>query len=135
MKNLIILVVFIMTALFSFAQSPQNINYQAVVRNNAGDVIKNQSVRFKLSVTEGANGVTTYSETHQATTNSFGLVNLSIGTGTLLSGTFSSINWASGAKFLKVEVDATGGTNYALMGSQQLVLYLMLCTQIQLIAS
>ena len=121
MKNLITLVVLLMTTLSSFAQSPQNINYQAVVRNNAGDVIKNQSVRFRLSVTEGANGISTYSETHQTTTNALGLVNLSIGTGTVVSGTFVSINWANGGKFLKVEVDAAGGTNYTLMGSQQLV--------------
>jgi hypothetical protein len=121
MKNIIMLVVSILTTLSAFAQSPQNINYQAVVRNNAGDVIKNQSVRFRLSVTEGANGTTTYSESHQITTNSFGLVNLSIGTGTVLSGTFAAINWATNAKFLKVEVDASGGTNYTLMGSQQLV--------------
>ncbi len=108
-----------MTTLSSFAQSPQNINYQAVVRNNAGDVIKNQSVRFRLSVTEGANGVTTYSETHSPTTNNLGLVNLTIGTGTVATGTFAAINWATGAKFLKVEVDAAGGTNYTLTGTQQ----------------
>jgi hypothetical protein len=119
MKNLFVLVILIMTTLSTFAQSPQNINYQAVVRNNAGDVIKNQSVRFKLSVTEGVNGVTTYSETHSATTNSLGLVNLTIGTGTVVTGTFAAINWANGVKFLKVEVDAAGGTNYTLMGSQQ----------------
>jgi hypothetical protein len=121
MKNLYLSVVLLLTTILAFAQSPQNINYQAVVRNNVGEVIKNQSVRFKLSVTEGANGTSTYSETHSATTNSLGLVNLTIGAGTVATGTFAAINWANGGKFLKVEVDATGGTNYTLMGTQQLV--------------
>ena len=110
-----------MTTSSVFAQTPQNINYQAVVRNNTGDVIKNQSVSFRLSITEGLNGVTTYSETHPATTNSLGLVNLTIGTGTATTGTFVAINWALGQKFLKIEVDAMGGTNYTLMGTQQFV--------------
>lgn len=103
------------------AQSPQSINYQAVVRNTSGDVIKNQNVRFRLSITEGTNGFTVYTETHQATTNLLGLVNLSIGGGTPVVGSFSNINWANNTKSLKVEVDITGGTNYVLMGSQQLV--------------
>jgi hypothetical protein len=99
MKNLFVLVVFILATVSAIAQSPQNINYQAVVRNNAGDVIKNQSVRFKLSVTEGVNGISTYSETHLATTNSLGLVNLTIGAGTVLTGTFPAINWSQGQSF------------------------------------
>lgn len=121
MKAFSLLVAFVCASFFSLAQVPQAINYQAVVRNNSGDVIKNQSVHFRLSITEGASGSTTYSETHQATTNTLGLVNLTIGSGTVASGTFAGINWASGQKFLKIEVDATGGTNYILMGSQQFV--------------
>jgi hypothetical protein len=121
MKNLLIIAALMLSALTMLAQAPQGVNYQAVVRNNAGDVIKNQSVRFRLSITEGAAGSTTYSETQQVTTNSLGLVNLTIGNGTVVSGTFASVNWASGQKFLKIEVDATGGTNYVLMGSQQFV--------------
>jgi hypothetical protein len=121
MKNLYLVLAFLCTTFFAVAQAPQAINYQAVVRNNNGDVTKNQSVRFRLSITEGPNGVTSYSETHQATTNALGLVNLSIGSGTVVTGTFASVNWSAAAKFLKIEVDATGGTNYTLMGSQQFV--------------
>jgi hypothetical protein len=121
MKNLYLVVALLCSSFFAFAQAPQAINYQAVVRNNNGDVIKNQSVRFRLSITEGSAGITSYSETHQATTNALGLVNLTIGSGTVATGTFAGVNWATGQKFLKVEVDAAGGTNYTVMGSQQLV--------------
>ena len=121
MKNFLLTVAMILSTISIFAQVPQAINYQAVVRNTAGDVIKNQNVRFKLSITEGVTGTTTYAETHQATTTNLGLVNLTIGSGTVATGTFSAVNWASGNKFLKIEIDATGGTTYALMGTQQLV--------------
>jgi hypothetical protein len=121
MKNLYLVVAFLCTTFYAIAQAPQAINYQAVVRNNNSDVLKNQSVRFRLSITEGAAGITTYSETHLATTNALGLVNLTIGSGTVVTGTFSSISWASGQKFLKIEIDAAGGTNYTLMGTQQFV--------------
>lgn len=103
------------------AQTPQFINYQSVVRNITGEVVKNQSVRFRLSITDGVNGSTIYSETHQATTNLLGLVNLNIGSGTPVSNVFSNVNWGSGVKFLKVEIDIKGGTNYTLLGSQQFV--------------
>jgi hypothetical protein len=121
MKNLYLILAFLSTTFFAIAQAPQAINYQAVVRNNSGDVIKNQSVRFRLSITEGSAGTTSYSETHQTTTNVLGLVNLTIGSGTVATGTFASVNWGTGQKFLKIEVDAAGGTNYTLMGTQQLV--------------
>ena len=121
MKNLLLTVATILSTISVFAQAPQAINYQAVVRNTTGDVIKNQNVRFKLSITEGVAGTTTYAETQQATTSNLGLVNLTIGSGTVATGTFSAVNWATGNKFLKIEIDATGGTTYALMGTQQLV--------------
>ncbi len=123
-KIIFSLIVCFLATISLHAQTPQVINYQAVVRNNAGDVIKNQNVRFRLSITEGANGAAVYTETHQATTSVLGLVNLSIGAGTVGQGSLSNltlINWASGQKFLKIEVDVTGGSNYVVMGSQQFV--------------
>jgi hypothetical protein len=111
----------LMVSLSVQAQVPQSINFQSVIRNNAGDVIKNQSVRFRLSITEGLNGAVVFSETHQATTNALGLVNISIGTGSVISGIMASLNWSGVQKYLKIEVDVTGGTNFTLMGTQQLV--------------
>lgn len=103
-------------------QTPQAFQYQAVARNAAGQISANQLVGFRMSILQGTTtGTTVYSETHAATTNAFGLVNLEIGNGTPGSGTFSDINWGSGVYFVQIELDATGGTNYQLMGTSQLL--------------
>jgi len=105
-----------------FAQVPQGINYQTVVRNNAGAVINNQNVHFKLSIISGSpTGSIIYSETHNTTTNSLGLVNLIIGQGTPINGTFSTINWGSASHYLSVELDPSGGTAFQAMGISQLM--------------
>jgi len=105
-----------------FAQSPQAFNYQAVVRNNAGELTANQPVSLRISIRSGtAGGTILYQESHQVTTNVAGLINLLIGSGTPTSGSFTSIAWASGTMFLQVEIDATGGNNYVNMGTTQIV--------------
>jgi len=63
-----------------------------------------------------ATGSAVYVETHRKTTNANGLVSLEIGTGTVLSGSFASINWANGPYLIKTETDPTGGTNYGIPG-------------------
>lgn len=103
-------------------QAPQAFNYQAVARQASGSPIVNGSIGVKLSVLDGsATGAVEYSETQTATTNNMGLFNLAIGQGTALVGTFANINWGSSAKYLKVEMDPTGGTNYTLTGTSPLL--------------
>ena len=58
-------------------------------------------------------------KTHTPTTNAQGLFNLNIGEGSPTLGVFSGIDWASGSKFVKVEVDPNGGTNYTSTGVNQ----------------
>lgn len=121
MKNLLIT---LLTALSisGFAQVPNAFNYQAVVRDNTGTVIPNQNVSFRISLLKGSvSGTTVYSEIHSSTTNDFGLSNLQIGNGTVASGDFSAINWAEDSYFVKIELDAAGGSNYQLMGTSQLM--------------
>ena len=104
------------------AQAPERFNYQAVVRDNGGNQVQNQNVSFKVSVLEnGASGNVAYAETHSVSTNQFGLVTLPIGGGTLFSGNFSNIDWGANTHFLQVEIDVTGGSNYAMMGTTQLL--------------
>ena len=55
------------------------------------------------------------------TTNNFGLANLNIGEGSTVSGDFSTIDWSTDKYYIKVEMDATGGTSYQLMGTSQLL--------------
>ena len=105
-----------------FAQTPEAFNYQAVVRNNTGQIIANQSVSFRIGILETtATGTLVYQETHTVTTNDYGLANFAIGTGTVISGTFATIDWGGDAHFVEIELDPAGGSSYSSLGTQQLV--------------
>jgi hypothetical protein len=120
MKNILPLIAFMLVAAATIAQVPQGINYQAVVRDASGNQLSGQAVSLRITILEN-NTATVYQETHSATTNGFGLVNLVIGEGTASQGAFNSIDWVTGNYFTQTEVDVTGGTNYVVMGSQQLM--------------
>lgn len=105
-----------------FAQTPQAFKYQAVARDNNGSVIANQSVGFRISILQNSpSGTAVYSETHTIASNDFGLVNMDIGTGTVVSGIFANIDWGAASHFVKIEMDITGGSSYLLMGTSQLL--------------
>ena len=113
---------FALVALTSIAQAPQGISYQAVAFNSGGNPVVNGPVGVKISILDNSiSGAVVYSETHTKTTNAQGLFNLNIGQGTPSSGSFSSINWGTNSKFLKVEVDPNGGTSYTILGTNQLM--------------
>ena len=103
------------------AQSPEMFNYQGVARDNGGNVLTNQNVGLKFSILDSDGSTVLYSEDQVATTNDFGLFNVQIGNGTVLSGTFAGIGWDSGARFVKVEMDPAGGTAYQNLGTSQLM--------------
>ncbi len=104
------------------AQVPQGFNYQAVARNNSGLAITNQSVGLKISLLQStSNGNIVYSETHAVTSNNIGLLNLVVGAGTVVIGTFNSIDWSAGPYFIEISMDLSGGASYVLMGTQQLM--------------
>ena len=104
------------------AQAPEKMSYQAVIRNAANELVTVQNVGMQVSVLQGsANGSPVYVETHNASTNDNGLVSLELGTGTVVSGVFANINWGAGPFFLKAETDPTGGTNYTITGTSQLI--------------
>ncbi|HRI27597.1 MAG TPA: hypothetical protein PK239_09125 [Chitinophagales bacterium] len=109
----------------TLAQIPQSFNYQAVARNTDGSPLINTAIAVRISINTLASGGTTlYSERHDVATNQFGLFTLQVGSGIVLSGSFSSINWASGAKFIETALDpngAVGGYSFLLMGTTQLV--------------
>ncbi len=109
-------------AIFTFAQVPQGISYQAIALNSSGSPVVSTNVGVRISVLDNSvTGTNLYTETHTKTTNAQGLFNLVIGQGTAFSGTFNTINWGTNTKFLKVELDVTGGTNYFLVGTTQLL--------------
>lgn len=121
-RTLLFFLSLMLFAMVAIAQSPEAFKYQAVARDAGGQILANQSVSFQISILQGsASGTSVYSETHAATTNTFGLVNLEIGNGTVASGDFSAIDWGTDTYFTQIEMDASGGTNYQLMGTSQLL--------------
>ncbi|HOZ75860.1 MAG TPA: hypothetical protein PLS51_13205 [Flavobacterium sp.] len=121
MKKTLFLLVLLISAT-AFCQVPQGISYQAIAANGSGNPIVNSNVGVRLSILDNsASGSTLYIETQTKTTNAQGLFNLVIGQGTVTAGTFAGINWGTNLKFLKVEMDTAGGTNYALVGTTQLL--------------
>jgi hypothetical protein len=105
-----------------FGQAPESFKYQAVVRDAAGVIIANQNVSFRLSIHQTATtGAVVYAETQNMLTNTYGLANMNIGGGTLVSGNFSSIDWGLGPYFLEVEFDPAGGASFTAMGTSQLL--------------
>ena len=102
------------------AQAPQGFNYQATVRNSAGDLIINTNVYFKFNVIQGSlTAVPIFTETHYVSTDDLGQVNLVIGQGTANSGSFSALDWSLGSYYLGIELDT--GNGYLAMGTTQLL--------------
>jgi hypothetical protein len=105
-----------------FAQTPASFKYQAVARNSTGTILANQLVGFRISILAGSQtGTSVFRETHETTTNEYGLVNLEIGNGTNFLGSLAEIDWGSDAFFIKIEMDPNGGNSYILMGVSQLL--------------
>lgn len=122
MKKYITLIVAVFLTATLWAQSPEKMSYQAVVRNASDALVTNKAVGMKVSVLKGsATGTAVYVETHKPTTNANGLVSVSIGGGTVVSGAFADIDWANGLYFIKTETDPAGGTSYSITGTSQLL--------------
>ena len=122
MKKLFTLIVTLLIAIGIFAQTPEKMSYQAIVRNASGQLVVNSPVGMQISVLQGsATGTAVYIETQTKNTNINGLVSLEIGTGTVTSGDFATIDWGTNSYYLRVETDPTGGNNYTITGTSQLI--------------
>jgi uncharacterized protein (TIGR02145 family) len=112
----------ILLPIFGFSQAPQKINFQSILRNTNGEVVANKAVSLRISILSGSlTGNTVYSETHGKTTDASGLISLQIGNGTVISGIFANIDWGSAAHFIKLEADFSGGSNFVVLGTQELM--------------
>jgi hypothetical protein len=118
--NLLFLLVIVATSIF--AQSPQKMSYQAVIRNSSDQLVTNHAVGMRLSILKGsATGTAVYVETQTPTSNANGLVTIEIGGGTPVTGTFAGIDWSTGVYFIRTETDPTGNTSYTISGTSQLL--------------
>ena len=114
MKKIYLLVVALLClSLSTHAQVPEQFNYQTVVRDANGSPLALQQISMRISILSSSNkSKAVYSEVHRVTTNSFGLVNLIVGSGSQASSSFASIDWSVDNYYIQTELDPNGGSNY-----------------------
>ncbi len=101
-----------------WAQIPQKMNYQVIVRDTDNNLIRNQSVGIQISILQGSeNGDVVYTESMTTTTGTNGLVTVEFGG----EAGFDAIEWGDGPYFIKSDIDPAGNTNYSLTGTSQLL--------------
>ena len=122
MKRILTMAGAIFMACSAIAQAPERMTYQAVVRDAQNEIVANQGVSVEVSITQTTvSGTVVFEERHSPSTNVNGLFTIILGTGTPLSGSLGSIDWSQGPYFLNSNIDPTGGSNYSIQASTQLV--------------
>jgi hypothetical protein len=118
-----LVLVFLYSAV-AYAQAPLQLNYQAVARNAAGSPLVNQAVKMRISIHhESPNGPVQYAETRSLVANGSGLIIMAIGSAgaTNVVGSMATVAWATGMKFMQVEIDPVNGNSFVEMGTVQLL--------------
>ncbi|MBR5644326.1 MAG: hypothetical protein IKW77_09080, partial [Salinivirgaceae bacterium] len=119
-KNLFLAVTATLATMAAMAQA-DGFSYQAVVRDANGELVDNSKVGLRITLTSGKDGQAVYQETHTPTTNSYGVLTVTVGAGTHTEGqSLQNVNWAGGDVWMRVEIDPRGGTKYTNMGSTKL---------------
>ena len=112
LKLFLFLAATMMVSLSSLTQPPSGMNYQAVLRDDAGEILASQEVEIHFEIVQGnTDGQVVFSETHTTTTNAMGLINLVIGSLQNLA----DVDWRTDIYFLRVNVDGEE------MGTSQLL--------------
>lgn len=118
MKRIFFVLVLSICSFYSFSQVPQQINYQAVVRDASGTEVKNDTVNLIFKIHDGTgNGSVVYIDTVHTSTNQFGLASTQIGR----NGGLGAVVWGSGPKYLQVLIDITNSGFFVDMGATQLI--------------
>jgi len=125
MKKLLLIAGLLSLNLSISAQTPNKFNYQAAVRTSTGTLVANgANIAFRVSILDGStSGSVLYSERIAHTiNNTYGIANLEIGTGSLISGAWpTAAQWGSGSKFLKIDIDLNGASTYVDVSNTQLL--------------
>ncbi len=102
-----------------WAQSPEKISYQAVIRNSSDVLVTNTQIGMEINIRQGTpSGTVAYTETQTPITNVNGLVSIEIGGGT----GFNTIDWSAGPYFIETKTAVVPPlTTYTITGTSQLL--------------
>jgi len=118
----LLILLFLLFCGSAYAQAPTRFNYQGIARTATGAPLASKLLGLRISIRNGsATGSILYQETQSTLTNPYGLYNIAIGGGTVTSGSMTGISWATGTKYIQVEIDPQGGTSYTDLGASQLL--------------
>jgi hypothetical protein len=124
MKFILTILLFVTVTLNVFAQSPEKMSYQAIIRGQDNNLVTNSKISLKIIIHQTVeSGANVYEETHTVTSNNNGLVSLEIGAGNNSNSSklFSAIAWEKGPYFIETQVDVKGGSSYNIIGTTQLL--------------
>ncbi|MCZ4409080.1 hypothetical protein O3Q51_09685 [Cryomorphaceae bacterium 1068] len=122
MKKLFGLILGLAIVQISLAQAPQKMSYQSVIRDASNELVTETAVGIQISILQGSPaGTAVFVETHAPTTNTNGLASLEIGGGIPINGTLDGVDWGNGPYYITSETDPSGGTNYTLSGTTELL--------------
>ncbi|QSE98467.1 Lcl domain-containing protein [Fulvivirga lutea] len=122
MKRIIATICVCFLFVHSNAQTPNSFRYQAAIQTLEGTPMANKTVALRISVLRSdVNRERVYAEFQSLSTDEFGMINLQIGQGNVISGNFSQITWGSDAHFLRIELDENGGSEFKLLSEVQLL--------------
>ena len=122
MKTLYTTLVLLLLTVNLWGQVPQQFSYQAVVRDENGQILKNEKISVRITLLkDSTSGETVYQEKHEPSTDTNGLFTIQIGASKLYAGDFSKIDWSTGIYYILSEIDLKGGSNYSIRGTSQLL--------------
>jgi len=109
-------IVSLFAAKTAYSQVPDAINFQAIARDASGEVMGNTQIMIQLTILDGsAEGPQVYREIRSLMTNAYGSFAFQIGRDPYMSeGSFTNIDWANGAKLMKVDYDPTASLGFDL---------------------
>ena len=102
----------ITTAMSVFGQN--GFSYQAVIRNAEGELITNKQVEVKFTLKH--NDKDYYTETQSVSTNEYGNIQVMVGEGTKLDGSFNDVPWNTLDIKMAVAVDVEGSGKFLTIG-------------------
>ena len=117
MKKIFPFLVAVLLTAGVFAQTPEKMSYQAVVRDNANQLVTNTEISVKFSILDDIEGTALWIETQMATTNANGLLTVELGSEVSLDASI----FQNTPLFIKTEIDLEGGTDYTITGTSQLL--------------